>query len=131
MMNEIVKFLTESQTFFLATADGDQPRVRPFGAVMEWDGKLYICTNNRKKVFKEIMKNPKVEISSVLAGRWIRLCGKVAVDSRIEARMAMLDATPSIRNMYRADDGIFEVLYFTEGTAVISSFTEPPVEIRL
>ncbi len=130
-MNQIAQFLADAKTFYIATTEGDQPRVRPFGAVAEWDGKTYICTNNQKKVFAQLLKNPKVEISGMVDQKWIRLTGKLAVDSRVEAREAMLEANPSLRRMYKADDGIFEVLYFIEATASVCSFTEAPVEITL
>lgn len=130
-MNKIAQFLKDSQTFYLATAENDQPRVRPFGAVAEWDGKTYICTNNQKKVFQQILANPKVEISGMAGDKWIRLTGKLAVDKRREAREAMLEANPSLKSMYKADDGIFEVLYFTEATASICSFTSDPEVVRL
>lgn len=130
-MNKIAQFLADSKTFYLATTEDSQPHVRPFGAVMDWDGKTYICTNNTKNVFKQIIKNPQVELSGMVGGKWIRLCGKLAVDSRREAREAMLEANPSLRQMYKADDGIFEVLYFTEATATICSFTEAPEVSKL
>jgi uncharacterized pyridoxamine 5'-phosphate oxidase family protein len=128
-MNQIAQFLVDAKTFYLATVEEDQPRVRPFGAVAEWDGKTYINTNNQKKVFAQICKNPKVEITAMIDRTWIRLTGKLAVDPRADAREAMLKANPSLRKMYKADDGLFEVLYFTEAKALIYSFTEDPVEI--
>ncbi|HBF37848.1 MAG TPA: NimC/NimA family protein [Firmicutes bacterium] len=97
----------------------------------EWDGKTYICTNNQKKVFAQIRKNPKVEISAMVGDKWIRLTGKLVVDPRPEARKAMLEATPSLNKMYKVDDGLFEVLYFTEASAMVYSFTGKPVEITL
>lgn len=130
-MNKIAQFLADSKTFYLATSEDGKPHVRPFGAVMEWDGKTYICTNNTKKVFKQILKNPNVEISGMVKDKWIRLCGKLTADSRKEARAAMLEAVPSLKKMYKVDDGIFEVLYFTEATATICSFTGEPEVIRI
>lgn len=131
-MNKAAQFLADSQVFYLATVENDQPRVRPFGAVMEWEGKTYICTNNKKDVFAQISKNPKVEISAMdKDGRWIRISGKLTPDNRKEAREAMLTAVPSLKNMYKADDGIYEVLYFTEATASIYSFGGEPEVINL
>ncbi len=131
-MNKAAQFLTDSQTFYLATVEGDQPRVRPFGAVMEWEGKTYICTNNKKNVFAQILKNPKVEISAMdRNGRWIRITGTVTRDERKEAREAMLATVPSLKKMYKADDGIYEVLYFTNATATIYSFGSEPEVIKL
>lgn len=123
-MNKAVHFLKESQTFYLATTEGDQPRVRPFGAVMEWEGKVYISTNNKKDVYAQILRNPKVEITAMdKSYNWIRIAGKLATDNRREAREAMLKAQPDLESMYKIDDGIFEVLYFTDAVASIYDTT--------
>lgn len=126
-MKRVLEFLRESGIFYLATTEGDQPRVRPFGAVFEYEGKLYIVTNNTKKCFKQMLENPKVEISGMnKKGQWIRLSGEVANDDRREVKEVGLEAVPSLKSMYNIDDGIFAVLYFTKGTATISSFTAAP-----
>ena len=131
-MKKALEFLQESGTFYLATTEGDQPRVRPFGAVFEYEGKLYFGTANTKKCFKQMLENPKVEICGMnKEGQWIRVAGEVANDDRREVREAALEAIPSIKNMYSADDGIFSVLYFTKGTATISSFTAEPETFQL
>jgi len=130
-MNQIAQFLKDCGTFYLATVENDQPHVRPFGAVMEWDGKTYICTNNKKKVYAQMLENPKIEISATLGDKWIRLIGTVATDPRSEAREAMLKAVPSLSNMYKINDGVFEVLYFTDTKATIYSFTGKPEEFNL
>ncbi len=130
-MNKIAEYLKESGVFYLATMDGDQPRVRPFGAVAEYKGKVYFCTNNKKKVFKQFTKNQKVEISGMLKDRtWIRITGKAVVDDSVEARQAMLNANPSLNGMYKADDGIFEVFYLKNMTAKVYSFTSEPVVLK-
>lgn len=124
-MNNALQFLKESGTFYLATNEGDQPRVRPFGAVFEFDGKLYITTNNTKECFKQMIENPKVEISTMnKKGQWIRLAGEVANDDRREIKEYALEAVPTLKRMYNIDDGIFTVFYFTKGTVTISSFTD-------
>jgi uncharacterized pyridoxamine 5'-phosphate oxidase family protein len=126
-MKKALEFLQESGTYYLATTEGDQPRVRPFGAVFEYEGKLYFATSNTKKCFKQMLENPKVEICGMnKEGQWIRVSGEVANDDRREVREAALEAIPSVKSMYSADDGIFSVLYFTKGTATISSFTVEP-----
>jgi len=130
-MNKITEFLNQSGTFYLSTVEYNMPRVRPFGAVVEYDGKIYICTNNQKNVFKQILVNPNIEISSMVGDKWIRLEGKLIVDERIEAKEAMLESNPSLRSMYNENDGIFEVLYFTEATAKICSFTSEPEIVKL
>ena len=127
-MNEVLEFLTSNPTFYLATIDGDQPRVRPFGAVMKYEDKLYFGTNNTKPVSKQLLANPKVEISTTSPkGEWIRLTGNAVIDSRREAKAAMLEAVPMLKNMYSSDDDIFEVFYLTDAVAVFNSFssTEP------
>lgn len=131
-MKEIFDYLKEARTFYIATVEGDQPRVRPFGAVGEYEGKLYIVTNNTKAVFKQMIANPKVEISAMKAdGSWIRLAGEVVNDERREAKAAMLEQNPSLTRMYSLDDGIFAALYFKNGTATVSSFTKPPVTYEI
>ena len=131
-MNRALEFLQESGVFYIATMEGDQPRVRPFGAVFEYEGKLYIVTNNTKKCFKQMLENPKVEISSMnKKGQWIRVTGEVANDARIEVKELALEAVPILKSMYNINDGIFAVLYFTKGTATISSFTAAPETFSL
>ena len=126
-MKEVLEFLQKAGTFYVATVDGDQPHVRPFGAVCEFEGKLYLVTNNTKDVYKQMLANPKLEISSMADNKWIRLSAEVVRDDRREARKAMLDANEGLRNMYNEDDGKVEVLYLKNATAAICSFTEPPV----
>jgi len=126
-MNKALEFLKECGVFYLATTEGDQPRVRPFGAVFEYEGKLYTCTNNTKQCFKQILKNPKIEISGMdKNGQWIRITGEVAIDDRREVKEFALEAVPTLKSLYSIDDGIFAVLYFKKGTATISSFTAEP-----
>jgi uncharacterized pyridoxamine 5'-phosphate oxidase family protein len=121
-MKKALEFLQESKTFYLATTEGDQPRVRPFGAIFEYEGKLYIVTNNTKECYKQMLENPKIEISAMNKGEWIRVAGEVKNDTRREVKELALEAFPSLKSMYSIDDGIFAVLYFTKGTATIYSF---------
>lgn len=131
-MNEVLEFLLNNPTFYIATMDGDQPRVRPFGAVMKFEDKLYFTTNNTKPVFKQLTTNPKVEISTTSPkGEWIRLTGKAVVDSRREVKEAMLEAAPMLKNMYSLDDDIFELFYLKDAVATFSSFTSAPKTISL
>ena len=125
-MEKVAKFLKEAGTYFLATVDGDQPRVRPFGTVNVFEGKLYIQTGKVKDVAKQIAANPKVEISAFKDGTWIRLAGKLVEDDRREARVSMLDAYPDLKAMYDPDDGNTVVYYFEDATATFCSFTAPP-----
>lgn len=125
-MEEVFEFLKKCGTFYLATAEGDQPRVRPFGAIDVFEGKLYIQTGNIKPCFKQMKANPKVEICGFAGGQWIRIAAKAIQDDRREARQHMLDANPSLKGMYAADDGNCEVLYLKDATATFSSFTSAP-----
>lgn len=130
-MERVLKFLKDAQVYYLATVEGDQPRVRPFGTIHLFEGKLYIQTGKRKDVSKQLHQNPKAEICAFLNGDWIRITGKLIEDDRREARVSMLDAYPSLKAMYDPDDGNTEVFYFKDATAVISSFTKPAEVIDL
>ena len=125
-MEEVYEFLKKCGTFYIATVDGDKPRVRPFGVVNIFEGKLYIQTGKSKNVSKQIQINPNVEITSFLDGKWIRLEGKLVRDDRREAKADLLDANPMLKGMYSADDDNTEVLYFENAKATFCSFTEPP-----
>ena len=130
-MKEVQEFLKRSGVYYLATMDGDQPRVRPFGTINIFEDKLYIQTGKIKDVSKQIQNNPKVEICTFDKGKWIRLSGELVRDDRKEAKQAMLDSYPDLQGMYSADDDNTEVLYFKNAEAVISSFTEEPKVIKL
>ena len=125
-MEEVYKFLKEAETYYLATAEGDQPRVRPFGTVEIFEGKLYIQTGKTKDVSKQIQANPKVEICAFKDGKWLRVAGTLVRDDRVEPKAHMLDSYPSLKKMYSAEDDNTEVLYFRDATATFSSFTEAP-----
>ena len=123
-MEEVYEFLKRCGTFYIATEEGNQPRVRPFGAVNIFEGKLYIQTGKCKNVSKQMQINPNVEICGFVDGRWIRLEGRVVRDDRREAKVSMLDANPVLKNMYSAADDNTEVLYFEKAKATFCSFTE-------
>lgn len=126
-MNEVYDFLKQAGTYYLATVEGDQPRVRPFGTVNVFEGKLYIQTGKVKPVAKQIEADPKVEICAFKDGKWIRVAGELVEDGRIEAQKAMLDAYPELSGMYKPGDGNTVVYYFKDATATISSFTDAPI----
>ena len=130
MMQEVYEFLKKCGTYYLATVEGDQPRVRPFGTVDIFDGHLYIQTGKVKEVSKQIEANPKVEICAFSDGQWLRVAGTLARDERVEAKQHILDAYPSLKSMYSADDDNTNALYFTEATATFASFTEPPRTVK-
>ena len=125
-LEQVYDFLREAGTYYLATVDGDQPRVRPFGTVLLWDGKLCIQTGRKKDVAKQIKKNPKVELCAFKDGTWLRVSGEMVELDERAARVAMLDRYPELRAMYDPDDGNTAVLAFTRGAATLSSFTSPP-----
>lgn len=129
-MEKVVDFLKEANTYYLATAEGDQPRVRPFGTAHIFEGRLYIQTGRVKAVSKQISANPKVEICAFKNGEWLRVSGELVEDDRAEARQSMLDAYPSLQKMYAADDGNTQVFYFRSAEATISAFTHEPESIR-
>ena len=129
-MKEIQEFLKDCGVYFLATVDNDQPRVRPFGTAEIFEDHLYIQTGKKKDVFKQIEKNPMVELCAFKDGRWIRVSGKLIIDDRLEAKKDMLDKNPDLRRMYDENDDNTIVLYFESGKAIISSFTEAPKEIN-
>ncbi len=130
-LQQVRDFIKGCNYYFLATADGDQPRVRPFGTCEIFEGKLYIQTGHVKNVAKQIAANPKVEICAYNGTSWIRLSGKLVDDERVEIKKAMLDANPNLRSMYDENDDNTCVLYFTEATATISGFSGEPVIIDL
>ncbi len=129
-MQRVVDFLKEANTYYLATVEGDQPRVRPFGTAHVFEGRLYIQTGKVKDVSKQIHANPKVEICAFKDGKWLRVAGELVEDDRIEARQSMLDAYPSLQGMYKADDGNTEVFYFKNAKATFSSFTSAPETVE-
>ena len=122
-MQKVVDFLKEAGVYYLATMDGDQPRVRPFGTAHIFEGKLYIQTGKVKPTSKQIAANPKVELCAFKDGTWLRLSGELIEDDRVEARKSMLDAYPELRSMYDENDGNTQVFYFKNATATFSSFT--------
>ena len=128
-MERVCQFLKEAGVYYLATVEGDQPRVRPFGTVNIFDGKLYIQTGKVKPTSRQLLANPKAEISAFHNGTWIRVAGELVEDDRVEAKKSMLDAYPNLRNMYDENDGNTQVFYFRNATAIFASFTAAPETI--
>lgn len=129
-MQEVYEFLKKCGTYYLATVEGDQPRVRPFGTVIIYEGKLYIQSGKVKEVSKQLQKNPKAEICAFADGKWLRVAGKLIRDERREVKAYMLDQYPQLKGMYSADDDNTEVLYFEDATATFYSFTEAPRTVK-
>ena len=130
IMERVCKFLKDAGTYYLATVEGDQPRVRPFGTAHIFEGRLYIQTGKVKPVSRQLMANPKAEICAFHNGTWVRIAGELVEDDRVEARKSMLDAYPSLRKMYDENDGNTQVFYFKNATATFSSFTSAPETIE-
>ena len=124
-MERIYNFLKEAEVYCLATVDGDQPRVRPFGTVNIFEGKLYIQTGKVKPVSKQLAVNPKAEICAFKKGAWLRVAGELINDDRVEAKKAMLDVYTNLRAMYDENDDNTQVLYFNGGVATFSAFGQP------
>ena len=128
-IEKVYQFLNDAGTYYLATAEGDQPRVRPFGTVLLSGGKLYIQTGKVKDVSKQIAANPKVEVCAFMNGKWLRIAGELVNDDDHEVKVAMLDKMPQLKGMYSADDDNMQMLYFKNAVATFSSFTEAPETI--
>ncbi|WP_313071921.1 pyridoxamine 5'-phosphate oxidase family protein [Lacrimispora sp.] len=129
-MKEVMDYLKACGIIYLATVEDDQPRVRPFGAV-EFEDNIYITSSNKKDVFAQMKKNPKIEISGMNKGTWIRLEAEAVHDDRREARVAILERNKAaLSKLYSIDDGIFEVLYLKNVTATIYSMSGEPKVIK-
>ena len=127
-MQRVVDFLKAAETYYLATVDGDQPRVRPFGTAHVFEGKLYIQTGKVKPVSKQLAANPKAEICAFdgQTGTWLRVAGKLINDDNRDVKVAMLEKMPQLKSMYDPDDDNTQVLYFKDATATFSSFAGAP-----
>ena len=125
-MERVCNFLKEAGVYYLATVEGDQPRVRPFGTAHIFEGKLYIQTGKVKPVSKQLAENPKSEICAFKDGTWLRVAGELVNDDRIEAKKSMLDAYQNLRGMYDENDSNTQVFYFKNAVATFSSFTSAP-----
>lgn len=130
-IERVCEFLDKAHTYYLATVEGDQPRVRPFGTALVYEGKLYIQTGKVKDVSKQLAANPKAELCAFMGGKWLRIAGKLVNDDDHAVKVAMLDKMPALKAMYSADDGNMQMLYFSDATATFSSFTEAPETIQL
>lgn len=116
-MLDVYKFLKKADTYYLATVEDGQPRVRPFGTVNIFEGKLYIQTGKDKAVFQQLMANPQAELCGCYKGTWLRVSGKLIDDNRVEAKKSMLDAYPNLRGRYNENDDNTRVLYFQDAVA--------------
>jgi uncharacterized pyridoxamine 5'-phosphate oxidase family protein len=123
-MREVHDFIKGCGHYFLATVDGDQPKVRPFGTVAIFDGKLYIQTGKKKDVSKQLARNPKIEMCAYDGkGAWVRVQAVAVNDDSLEAKRFMLDAYPELKSMYSAEDANTQVLYLKDVKATFFSFS--------
>ncbi len=129
-MQEVYEFLKRAKTYYLATVDGDQPSVRPFGTAHIFEDKLYIQTGKVKDVSKQMLKNPKISICAMDSGEWLRIHATVVEDDRVEAKQSLLDAYPNLKNRYSATDDNHQVLYLKDAVATISSPNQDPKVIK-
>ena len=129
-MKRVLEFLKNAEVYYLATVEGDQPRVRPFGTVNEFEGKLYIQTGKVKPTSHQLAANPKAEICAYKDGAWIRVACELVEDDRFEAKKSMLDAYPNLRHMYDENDGNTQVLYFEKAVATFCSFGAAPETVE-
>ena len=129
-MERVLRFLKDAGTYYLATVDGDQPRVRPFGTIHMFGGRLYIQTGLSKDVAKQLLVNPKAEVCAFMNGTWLRVAGKLILDDNRDARVSMLEAYPDLKAMYDPDDGNTAVFYFEDAVATFSSFTAAPETVK-
>ena len=129
-MEKVQEFLKKCGTYYLATMEGDQPRVRPFGTAEIFEGRLYIQTGKVKEVSKQIQKNNKVELCAFDGERWLRVAGTLVRDERVEAKEDMLEKNPNLKKMYSATDDNTEVLYFEHAVATFYSFTSEPETVE-
>ncbi len=125
-IEKVYRFIDEAQTYYLATAEGDQPRVRPFGTALLCNGRIYIQTGKVKPVSRQLAANPKAEICAFKDGKWLRVACELVNDDDHDIKVAMLEKMPSLKGMYSADDDNMQMLYLKNATAVFSSFTEAP-----
>ena len=130
-LEKVLKFLDEAQTYYLATIEGDQPRVRPFGTALIYKDKLYIQTGKVKPVSKQLKANPKAEICAFKDGKWVRIAGELIEDETREVKTLMLEKMPMLRHMYNEDDGNMQMLYFKNAKVTFSSFTEAPESFEI
>lgn len=129
-IERVYYFLNDAGTYYLATEEGDQPRVRPFGTILLYDGKLYLQTGRSKEVSRQIAANPKVEICAFLHGAWLRVAGELVDDDNRDIKVALLRKMPELKPMYDPDDGNMQMLYLKNATATFSSFTSAPETIQ-
>ena len=129
-MKRVFDFLKKAEVYYLATVEGDQPRVRPFGTVNEFEGRLYVQTGKIKPTSHQLAANPKAELCAFSDGAWLRVACELVEDDRPEARKSMLDAYPNLRGMYDENDGNTQVFYMKNAVATFSAFGKPAEVVK-
>ena len=131
-MDEVLAFLKDNPVFYLATVEGNIPKVRPFGFAMNFEGKLYFCTSNQKPVFRQLKANPNFEVCTTSkTNEWLRLKGKAVFNTTRQTQQAALDAMPMLKNMYSVDDSLFELFYIEGAEATFSDMKGGSRTIKL
>ena len=133
-MNSALEYLKANKVFHLATVDGEQARVRPFGFVMKRNDRLYMCTGKMKDVYKQMVKSPDIEISAMGADNtWLRVRGKIEFDDSRDTKAQAFEEAPMLLQIYPkgADDENYVTFYFTEAKATLYSFADAPKELPL
>ena len=113
-LERIDQFLSECGVFFLATSDGDQPKCRPLGFHMLKDGKIYFGIGTFKDVYKQVTKNPKVEICACKGLNFMRYCGKAKFDDNPELSKQALEAMPMLKKIYNDETGYVLAMFSLE-----------------
>ncbi|MBP1763857.1 MAG: pyridoxamine 5-phosphate oxidase-related, FMN-binding protein [Firmicutes bacterium] len=131
-MKEVLKFLQENSTGFLATIADGKPKVRPFQFMLEENGKLFFCSNNTKDVVKQLKANHYVEFSSFSPQfTWVRLNGEVKFSDDLRIKEKIIETHALVQSIYQsADNPVFEIFYIEHGTAILADFSgQPPKRI--
>ena len=129
-MKRVLEFLKKAEVYYLATVEGNQPRVRPFGTIHEFEGKLYIQTGKVKPTSHQLAENPRAELCAFRDGTWLRVSCELVEDDRTEARKSMLDAYPNLRHMYDENDGNTQVFYMKNAVATFCEFGKAPENVE-
>ena len=128
-IDKVYYYLNDAGTYYLATVDGDKPRVRPFGTALLYDGKIYIQTGKGKKVTEQLAQNPHAELCACMNGSWVRIAAELVSDNNHEVKVQMLEKMPSLKAMYNPDDDSMQMYYLKDATAYFSSFSAEPETI--
>ena len=119
-MSKINEFLNEAGVFFLATVDGDQPKIRPLGLHLEMDGKELFGIGDFKNVYKQMVKNPKIEIvASKPDGHWMRYTGTAVFETDGKYAEAALEAMPHLKSIYNEQTGNKMMMFHIENATCV------------